>query len=125
MSSAHLPSDAPDGPAAPVTIWEQMGGLLIAAVRLIRHKPVTQAVAGLFGVGLAAFIAHRTGSAKGYFLFGIWSFAAYGSLLLVSILVRWPLIGVLWEGVNGRGRALCRTSCTRQTRSAGWPPRGC
>ena len=78
-------------------------GLVIAAVRLVRHKPVTQAVAGLFGVGLAAFIAYRTGSAKGYFLFGIWSFVAYGTALLLSILVRWPLIGVLWEGVNGRG----------------------
>jgi hypothetical protein len=78
-------------------------GLVIAAARLIRHKPVTQAVAGLFGVGIAAFIAHRTGSAKGYFLFGIWSFAAYGIVLLASILVRWPLIGVLWESVNGRG----------------------
>jgi hypothetical protein len=80
-------------------------GLVIAGLRLIRHKPVNQAVAGLFGVGLAAFIAHRTGSAKGYFLFGIWSFVVYGSALLVSILVRWPLIGVLWEGVNGRGSA--------------------
>lgn len=78
-------------------------GLIIAGVRLVRHKPVTQAVAGLFGVGLAAFIAYRTGSAKGYFLFGIWSFVAYGGALLISILVRWPLIGVLWEGVNGRG----------------------
>jgi len=78
-------------------------GLIIAAARLIRHKPVTQALAGLFGVGIAAFIAHRTGSAKGYFLFGIWSFVAYGTVLLLSIVVRWPLIGVLWESLNGRG----------------------
>ncbi len=82
-----------------------LAGLVIAAVRLVRHKPVTQAVAGLFGVGLAAFIAYRTGSAKGYFLFGIWSFVVYGSALLLSILVRWPLIGVLWEGLNSRGSA--------------------
>jgi len=80
-------------------------GLIVAGIRLIRHKPVTQAVAGLFGVGLAAFIAYRTGSAKGYFLFGIWSYLAYGSLLLLSIVVRRPLIGVLWERVNGRGGA--------------------
>ena len=93
-------------------IWHHLGlsigsalgaGVLIALARLIRHKPVTQAVAGLFGVGIAAFIAHRTGSAKGYFLLGIWSFVLYGSALLVSILVRWPLIGVLWESINGRG----------------------
>ena len=27
----------------------------------------------------------------------------YGGLLLLSILIRWPLIGAMWEGVNGRG----------------------
>lgn len=80
-------------------------GIAIAAVRLLRRRPVTQAIAGLFGVGLAAFIAYRTGSAKGYFLFGIWSFVAYGSVLMLSILIRRPLIGVLWESVNGRGSA--------------------
>ena len=82
-----------------------VAGLVIAGIRLARHKPVTQAVAGLFGVGLAAFIAYRTGSAKGYFLFGIWSFVAYGGALVLSILVRRPLIGVLWESMNGRRTA--------------------
>lgn len=78
-------------------------GVVIAVLRLARRRPVTQAIAGLFGVGIAAFIAYRVGSAKGYFLFGIWSYALYGSALLLSVLVRWPLIGVLWEGLNGRG----------------------
>jgi len=80
-------------------------GFVIAALRLVRHKPVTQAIAGLVGVGIAAFIAHRTGSAKGYFLFGIYSFIAYGGVLLISIVLRWPLIGVLWESINGRGHS--------------------
>jgi hypothetical protein len=80
-------------------------GVLIAILRLVRRRPVTQAIAGLFGVGIAAFIAYRTGSAKGYFLFGIWSYVIYGGALLLSILVRWPLVGVLWESINGRGRA--------------------
>ncbi len=80
-------------------------GVLIAIFRLIRRKPVTQAIGGLFAVGVAAFIAARTHSAKGYFLFGIWSYVFYGGVLLISILVRWPLIGALWEGVNGRGAA--------------------
>ena len=77
--------------------------LLIAVLRLVRGRPVTQALSGLLGVGVAAFIAYRTGSAKGYFLLGIWSYAIYGGALLLSILVRWPLVGVLWEGLNGRG----------------------
>ncbi len=79
--------------------------LVIAILRLVRKRPVTQAIAGLFGVGIAAFIAYRTDSAKGYFLLGIWSYLLYGGALLLSILVRWPLIGVIWEGINGKGTA--------------------
>jgi len=128
----------PVEPAAPPTIWEQMGGpmgmvdsglpvvvfivanvigglgwgigaaltaaVLIAVARVARKRPVTQAIAGVFGVGIAAYIAYRTDSAKGYFLLGIWSYLLYGGALLLSILVRWPLIGVIWEGVNGRGK---------------------
>ncbi len=78
-------------------------GVLIAGLRIARRRPVTQALAGLFGVGIAAFIAYRTGSAKGFFLLGIWSYLLYGGVLLLSILLRWPLVGVLWEGINGRG----------------------
>jgi len=78
-------------------------GVLIAVLRLVRHKPVTQAIGGLLAVGVAAFIAHRMGSARGYFLFGIWSYVLYGGVALASIIIRWPLIGVLWEGLNGRG----------------------
>jgi len=77
--------------------------LVIAVLRLVRKRPVTQAIAGLFGVGIAAFIAYKTDSAKGYFLLGIWSYLLYGGALLLSILVRWPLIGVIWEGINGKG----------------------
>lgn len=80
-------------------------GVLIAVFRLIRRKPVTQAIGGLFAVGVAAFIAYRTGSAKGFFLFGIWTQALYGSVFLVSVLIRWPLVGVAWEALNGRGTA--------------------
>lgn len=80
-------------------------GVLIAVIRLLRRKPVTQALGGLVAVGIAAYIAHRMGSARGYFLFGIWTYLLYGGALLLSVLVRWPLVGVIWEGLNGRGRA--------------------
>jgi len=78
-------------------------GVLIAGMRIVRRRPVTQAIAGLFGVGVAAYIAYRTGTAKGYFLLGIWSYLLYGGALLLSMIVRWPLVGVIWEGINGRG----------------------
>jgi hypothetical protein len=79
--------------------------VLIAIMRIVRKRPVTQAIAGVFGVGIAAYIAYRTDSAKGYFLLGIWSYLLYGGALLLSMLVRWPAIGVIWEGINGRGTA--------------------
>jgi hypothetical protein len=80
-------------------------GVIIAILRLVRHRPITQAISGLIGVGVAAFIAYRLGSARGYFLVGIWSALLYGGVLLASVLVRWPLIGVGWEALNGRGTA--------------------
>lgn len=80
-------------------------GVLIAALRLVRRKPATQAIGGLIAVGIAAFIAHRVGSARGYFLFGIWTYLLYGGVLALSVVVRWPLLGVVWESLNGRGRA--------------------
>jgi len=79
--------------------------VVIAILRIARKRPVTQAIGGLFGVGIAAFIAYKTGSAKGYFLWGIWLYLAYASGLLLSILIRWPLVGVVWEGINGKGTA--------------------
>jgi hypothetical protein len=38
---------------------------------------VQQAISGFFGILIAAFIANRTGEAKGYFLFGIWASFLY------------------------------------------------
>ena len=89
----------------PGIIAALVAGVLIAVIRLVRHKPVTQAIGGLVAVGVAAYIAHRVGSARGYFLFGIWTYLLYGGVLLGSVLVRWPLIGVAWEGLSGRGMA--------------------
>ena len=77
----------------------------IFAFRLSKKKPVTQAVGGLLGVGIAGFIAYKSGSAGGYFQLGIWSYLVYGSALLLSMIVRWPAVGLIWEGINGRGTA--------------------
>jgi hypothetical protein len=85
-------------------IWAAIGaGVLLFVIRLARKETVQQALSGFFGVLVAAFIANRTGEAKGFFLFGIWASFAYGALFLASALVRWPLVGVIWEYVDGRG----------------------
>jgi type II secretory pathway pseudopilin PulG len=71
--------------------------LVLAAYRFARKQPVQQALSGLLGVAVAAIIAARTGQARGYFLLGIWTSFAYAVPLAVSLVVRRPLVGVLWE----------------------------
>jgi len=89
-----------------VAIWGSLGAAaLITVLRVVRKEPVQPAISGFFGVGIAAFIAYRTGSAKGFFLFGIWASLVYGSVFLASILVRYPLVGVIWSFLNGHGMA--------------------
>ena len=85
-------------------IWAAIAaGVVLFAIRLARKETVQQALSGFFGVLIAAFLAHRTGEAKGFFLLGIWASFAYGAAFLLSVLVRWPLVGVVWEYVDGRG----------------------
>jgi len=85
-------------------IWAAIGaGVVLVAIRLARRQTVQQAMSGFFGVLIAAFIANRTGEAKGYFLFGIWASFLYAGVFLVSLLARWPLVGLIWEYADGRG----------------------
>jgi hypothetical protein len=79
-------------------IFAAVGSAAVLTVyRLVRRQSVQQALSGLFGVVIAAAIAARTGHAKGYFLFGIWTSFAYGGAFVVSIAVRRPLVGLAWE----------------------------
>ena len=87
-------------------IWSAVGvAVLVAVWRLVRREPLQPAVSGLLGVGVATFIAYRTGSAKGYFLFGIWASLVYAAVFTVSVAARWPLVGLIWHGINGDGQS--------------------
>ncbi|MDT4919410.1 MAG: hypothetical protein QOI15_312 [Pseudonocardiales bacterium] len=79
--------------------------LLLAGYRLARHQSVQQALGGLVGVLVAALIAARTGEARGYFLFGIWTSFAYAIPFGVSLVVRRPLVGLAWEFLDPTPRA--------------------
>lgn len=85
-------------------IWIALGSAVaITVLRVVRKEPVQPAISGFLGVAIAAFIAYRTGEAKGFFLFGIWTSVVYFSVLALSVLVRWPLAGVVWNALNGTG----------------------
>lgn len=79
--------------------------VVFTVVRIVGKTPVTQAVAGLIGVGVSAILALITGRGEDNFLLGIWTNAAYGAALLISIVVRWPLIGLAAGYLMGDGLA--------------------
>jgi FtsH-binding integral membrane protein len=89
----------------PALIAALAAGVLIAVWRIVRKQPLQPAVSGLLGVGFAAFVAYRTGEARGFYLPGLIVSAAFGVAFLVSVLVRWPLAGVIWHGINGDGQS--------------------
>jgi hypothetical protein len=80
-----------------------VAGVAVTAWRIARKQPLQPAISGLLGVGIAAFIASRTGEARGFYLPGLITSAAFGVAFLVSALTRWPLAGVIWHGINGDG----------------------
>lgn len=85
-------------------VWAALGvAAAILVWRLVRRSPIQPAVSGFIGVGICAFIAYRVGEAKGYFLFGIYTSLVYAGIFLASILVRRPLVGVIWGVLNGHG----------------------
>ena len=59
-------------------------------------------------MALSAFIADRTGKAEDFFLPGLLLNAAYAGAYLVSIAIRWPLLGVILGADPRRGRAGAR-----------------
>jgi intracellular septation protein A len=75
---------------------------LFILYRLITRKSASSALIGAIAVGFASWLALRDGGeAVDYFVPGFITNAVYGSLLLISILVRWPIIGVLVEILRG------------------------
>jgi hypothetical protein len=89
----------------PAVIAALVSGVVVAVWRIARKQPLQPAVSGLFGVGVAAFIAYRTGEARGFYLPGLLVSAGCAVAFLVSMVVRRPLAGVVWHAVNGDGQS--------------------
>jgi hypothetical protein len=79
--------------------------LVFALARIVRRESVQHALTGLVGVAIAAFVATRSGKAEDFFLPGLLANAAYASAFLISLAVRWPLVGVLVSQLDGEGTA--------------------
>ena len=84
-----------------------IGALAAAAVftatRLIQRRPLTQALAGVVGVGLSAWIANTTGKAEDFYVLGFFTNAAYIVAMTLSIIFRWPFAGLIFGFIRNEG----------------------
>lgn len=85
-------------------VWAAVAiGAVLFIARVLKRETIQFAIAGFVGVGIAAFIANKTGRAEDFFLPGILLNIAYGAAYAISIAVRWPLIGVILGPLSGDG----------------------
>jgi hypothetical protein len=68
---------------------------ILAVLRLMRREKPVRVLAGLAGVAIAAVVAARTGNAADYFLPSLLANVASALVWAVSIVARWPLLGVI------------------------------
>jgi hypothetical protein len=71
--------------------------------RLVQRRPLTQALAGIAGVGISAWLANTTGKAEDFYVLGFLTNAAYIAGMVISIALRWPIAGLLFGFVRNEG----------------------
>lgn len=97
--------------------------LAFIGIRLVRKEPVSSAIGGLFAMALSGFLALRSGQSEDFFLVGFWTNAAYLLVFVVSMLARWPLVGVIAGFALGQGtqwRSRRRAFWSMQAITACW-----
>lgn len=93
-------------------------GVVILIWRLARRQPLTQVLAGFGGVAISAYVSSRTGEARDFFLWGLIVNVAYGSAFLISLAVRWPLIGLVVGAITGDPTGWRKDTALRRTFAA-------
>lgn len=78
---------------------------LFTIVRLVQKSPPSAAIGGLVAAAAAAGLALFTGRGQDNFVPGLITNAAYGTVLLVTALIGWSLIGVAAGFLMGEGMA--------------------
>lgn len=68
---------------------------VLAVLRIARREKPVRVLGGLLAVGIAALVAARTGNAADYFLPSLLANAVSALVWALSILVGWPLLGVV------------------------------
>jgi hypothetical protein len=75
--------------------------VVLLAIRIVQRQRVQFVVNSLVGIAIAAAFALRSGKAEDVFLPGIIYNSGYAAVLSLSILARWPFVGLMIGSVTG------------------------
>ncbi|MGG5172811.1 DUF3159 domain-containing protein [Pseudarthrobacter sp. J1738] len=90
--------------ALPVSLIAALAvSAVFTVIRLVQRRPVTQALAGIIGVGISAWFANSTGKAADFYLPGFLTNSAYIVAMVISIAVKWPVAGLLFGFIRNEG----------------------
>lgn len=89
----------------PALVLALVAAGIATLARLVQRLPLAPAVAGLVGVAVSAWFAQRTGQAQDFFLPGLLVNIGYSLAYALSVLVRWPAIGLIVGPLTGEGLA--------------------
>ncbi len=105
----------------PALIAALSTALILMIVSLIQKRPIRQSISSFVGILIMALIARSSGQARNFYLFPIIKNFAYAIAYLVTILIKWPLLGILFGPINGEGMAWQKDPARRRSYSlASW-----
>ncbi|MFM1986990.1 MAG: hypothetical protein RIS18_1207 [Actinomycetota bacterium] len=76
-------------------------GFILLIIRVFERKSLTQVLSGFLGLSISVFLTWRTKDASNFFLTGIITNAVYGFFLLISVVIKKPLLGYLVGSLVG------------------------
>lgn len=77
---------------------------LLTIRHFVMKRPFSQLLGSLIGIALAIYLTLRPGGQAGdFYLKDFWTNGIYGSVLLLSVIVRFPIIGVMVGLLTNQG----------------------
>ncbi len=80
-------------------------GVVFMVLRLLNKSTLVQSASGLVGILICALVARTSGNARDYYVPGFLISGGYLLGLMISIFVKWPLIGLLFGFIRNEGVA--------------------
>jgi hypothetical protein len=91
---------------------------IFTVLRLVQRTPVSSALGGLVGAAASAALALMTNRPEDNFVLGFVTNGAYAAVLLISVAVRWPIIGLIAGYLMNEGTAWRRVAVKRRVLAA-------